>query len=463
MPAPRATPQRPPTKRGQTSTPAGRRRAPQAGPSTSISPQKRRRRADPSESVTVKDGDDAIDSAPGIKADEDDETKALTTEMEPMDLEKELEHWQDFAVEHYEMVEQLPLELHRNYRLLRELDDGVLRKLSYFQKSLTWAGSADKVVHSTKLQNTIREYISLRLNTIPEPVSVVPNPADAPPLPSLTIHQYPDASAGDSTETGASEADLSTPVPDGQGGKVVPPPLADETEHGDAAPTTTTTTATAAEESEKPVAEDADPDVYGTEAVVEARRKFPSVSPDRPGVENLPPQAIRQTTADQSEKPGPRKEAWKLLPEIARLAREMVKNGEEKVAVAQGAYNSVFHRFTPGSTGSILKRGQIDRHIRALDSALSTQEASILLGLRPNTEPSALVEDPNYGGGLGKEDDQEIVIGLGGGGPRRKGRTVRGRARGRGRGGSSRPVEGHVEALPAVELGEPLVFPDEDP
>lgn len=50
--------------------------------------------------------------------------------MEPMDPEKELEHWQDFAVEHYEMVEQLPLELHRNYRLLRELDDGVSCKLS---------------------------------------------------------------------------------------------------------------------------------------------------------------------------------------------------------------------------------------------------------------------------------------------------------------------------------------------
>ena len=38
--------------------------------------------------------------------------------------EKELEAWQELAAEHYEMVEQLPLELHRNFRLLRELDDG---------------------------------------------------------------------------------------------------------------------------------------------------------------------------------------------------------------------------------------------------------------------------------------------------------------------------------------------------
>ena len=37
--------------------------------------------------------------------------------------EAELEAWQDFVMDHYEVVEQLPLELHRNYRLLRDLDD----------------------------------------------------------------------------------------------------------------------------------------------------------------------------------------------------------------------------------------------------------------------------------------------------------------------------------------------------
>ena len=60
--------------------------------------------------------------ADGVKP----ETLAATGGRDP---EKELEHWQDFAVEHYEMVEQLPLELHRNYRLLRELDDGVASRL----------------------------------------------------------------------------------------------------------------------------------------------------------------------------------------------------------------------------------------------------------------------------------------------------------------------------------------------
>lgn len=32
------------------------------------------------------------------------------------------ELWAEFAADHYEIVDQLPLELHRNSRLLRELD-----------------------------------------------------------------------------------------------------------------------------------------------------------------------------------------------------------------------------------------------------------------------------------------------------------------------------------------------------
>lgn len=48
------------------------------------------------------------------------------------------------------------------------------------------------------------------------------------------------------------------------------------------------------------------------------------------------------------------------LSSIAALARELVRNREEKVAIAVGAYNL------------------IDRHIRALDSALSAQETSVL-------------------------------------------------------------------------------------
>lgn len=56
------------------------------------------------------------------------------------------------------------------------------------------------------------------------------------------------------------------------------------------------------------------------------------------------------------------------LGEISSLISELVRNREEKVAIAVGAYNT------------------IDRHIRALDSALSAQETS-MLGFAPSAEP----------------------------------------------------------------------------
>jgi hypothetical protein len=52
---------------------------------------------------------------------------------EKFTLEQQREAWQEFAGEHYEMVEQLPLELHRNFRLLRELDDGCVGKPEHSQ------------------------------------------------------------------------------------------------------------------------------------------------------------------------------------------------------------------------------------------------------------------------------------------------------------------------------------------
>lgn len=163
-----------------------------------------------------------------------------------------------------------------------------------------------------------------------------------------------DAHGNETARAINSIADLPTPIPDGQGGQVAPTPPADEIEGGNAPPPASSTTddptaVQQAEEEKHTNGEEAAMDVDGQAMElgeqVEARRAFPSVSPDRPEADVLPPQAIRQTpsksTPLETGKGGLGKAAWKLLPEIARLAREMVKNGEEKVAVAQGAYNSV--------------------------------------------------------------------------------------------------------------------------
>lgn len=121
LPAPRATPHHPIPKRGQSSTPAARSKLAEL-------PRKRQRREvveDDLESIEAEPTSATTDNVAEIV----DEVVAQPMDATAMDPEKELEHWQDFAVEHYEMVEQLPLELHRNYRLLRELDDGVASKL----------------------------------------------------------------------------------------------------------------------------------------------------------------------------------------------------------------------------------------------------------------------------------------------------------------------------------------------
>jgi len=108
--------------------------------------------------------------------------------------------------------------------------------------------------------------------------------------------------------------------------------------------------------------------------------------------------------------------------------------------------------------------GQIDRHIRALDSALSAQEASILLGLRPSTLPSTAVENGLENGDTGAlADIEEGTMGTGGGGARRKGRGARGR--GRGRGGARGGGRVGETAAPAIAEAviEPQEFADVDP
>lgn len=73
---------------------------------------------------------------------------------------------------------------------------------------------------------------------------------------------------------------------------------------------------------------------------------------------------------------------------------------------------------------------QVDRHIRALDSALSAHEVSMVLGLRVDTNPSTAVDNPlNLSGDPGaihEDENGEVTIGLGGGGRRgKKGRKGR--------------------------------------
>jgi hypothetical protein len=76
---------------------------------------------------------------------------------------------------------------------------------------------------------------------------------------------------------------------------------------------------------------------------------------------------------------------------------------------------------------------QVDRHIRAIDSALESQQTNLVMGVRPDTHPSTVIGE--HDGGLAKSnhaisgdilgstEEGEVVIGLGGGGGRKKGRS----------------------------------------
>lgn len=78
-----------------------------------------------------------------------------------------------------------------------------------------------------------------------------------------------------------------------------------------------------------------------------------------------------------------------LLPEIGKLARDMLRSADEKVGIAIGTYNTVgffvlllfLHAWTDA-------RRQVDRHIRSLDAALQAQQAALNLGIRQDTLPS---------------------------------------------------------------------------
>ncbi|BEJ01881.1 hypothetical protein CcaverHIS631_0605630 [Cutaneotrichosporon cavernicola] len=210
---------------------------------------------------------------------------------EEMSDDQVAELWSQFAGDHYEIVEQLPLELHRNSRLLRELD-------------------SESLSQQTRLQARVREYVTYRIKVAQreekeEEEDIKPRVTEAPEL----VPHHGDEALDVLMDHGA---DTARPA--------------------GVAPSTPT----------RPQPEETD---EHAEAAVEA------------ALEDL-----------QTPRPVPAYPKRVNLGEISSLISELVRNREEKVAIAVGAYNT------------------IDRHIRALDSALSAHETSVL-GFAPSVEP----------------------------------------------------------------------------
>lgn len=80
-----------------------------------------------------------------------------------------------------------------------------------------------------------------------------------------------------------------------------------------------------------------------------------------------------------------------LIARVAHLAEENVRTSEEKVNLAQAAYDSVCGAGALMPYLVLNNDFQIDRQIRLLDQAIKDQETSISLGLRPGTHPTSIV------------------------------------------------------------------------
>ncbi|KAE8541790.1 hypothetical protein D1P53_001963 [Cryptococcus gattii VGV] len=337
------------------------------------------------------------------------------------DTAEELEAWQDFAADHYETVEQLPLELHRNFRLLRELDDGALAQMDTLKKlirayvsgriALERPRSSSTPPKEAALENSNREEDIIDAEMAEEtlPLHEIPEEGEESVIPTFGTAAEPVNSAEPSLDpslTNEKQREPGIPKADGAGGLII----------------------SCVPEREAPARAKFPP--LPSSPIVQPSGAFKNDAQNIDSLAQTPaPRAHSSSTPlKASRPPGPHS----LLPEISRLVREIVRTSDEKVAVAIGAYNAV------------------DRHIRALDSALTAQEASILLGLRPSTLPSNAVDEAlDQEGGTGKTgtgqvldgrsrgqgigdvvgegEDGEVTLGMGGGGSRKKGKKRKGK------------------------------------
>ncbi|KAF8558431.1 hypothetical protein OG21DRAFT_1504175 [Imleria badia] len=224
-----------------------------------------------SRAALTDDDEEPVDGIDESESTQDDSQADEPTEERKM----EVDVWDAFKEEHHEVLEQLPLSLHRQFKLMRELD------------------SQGEVFHADLLAS-VRRYIHLRESLVARHTEVNSHAhsaeADATDVINVDVDQEGDTSQNamqvDSTESTHGVNDLN-------GAKSATPPAAFQ--------------------------------------------------------------------------PNPGETTRTLLQHIAQTSEEAIRTAEEKVNIAQTAYETV------------------DRHIRLLDQAIKEQEASISLGVRPGT------------------------------------------------------------------------------
>ncbi|KAJ9125115.1 hypothetical protein QFC22_000068 [Naganishia vaughanmartiniae] len=393
--------------------------------------------------------------------DEPDAAELQEESQKDDDEEEEDPVWQEFSQEYYEVypvlilralvvVEQLPLEIHRNFALLRELDDQTQRQTG-------------------QLLEIIRKYVAQRLplpvpERLQDPLPILqsdtatPNTVTAPcqegeavaqdehtstgnggpapqanaqPMDADAMHQDPraeDEKSGEASTIQTPDVNLhqtqkgpgseeksetlkSQPVREveqaslsgdqhGTEGDCREAPL-DRKESPEASMDAGTVMGDAASATSIPVLASGDVPPAIPDSTTNGTHAKPN-GIDNHSTESVPPTATvdqQPTSIDANPPPTPpptngthqmqllktrhaqmyahdlvpAMASRALLPEIGKLAREMLRSADEKVGIAMGTYNTV------------------DRHIRSLDAALQAQQAALNLGIRQDTLPSTAI------------------------------------------------------------------------
>ncbi|KAG8217351.1 hypothetical protein J3R82DRAFT_5446 [Butyriboletus roseoflavus] len=223
--------------------------------------------------ATIDESESAQDHGSKSHADDDEE---LTEERK-----KELDVWDAFKEEHHEVIEQLPLSLHRQFKLMRELD-------------------SQSEIFQADLLASVRGYIHLRESLAARNVQ--------------DNSRHAEAAQSNATDTN------NLAIGDGS---------------------------------------DTSPTAMRVDSTESSRGKATVNDNLRARSTNASPPVAYQ--------PKPGDTTRTHLQHIAQTAEEAIRTAEEKVSIAQTAYETV------------------DRHIRLLDQAIKEQEAAISLGVRPGT------------------------------------------------------------------------------
>jgi hypothetical protein len=202
-------------------------------------------------------------------------------------------------------------------------------------------------VQTDKLQALIREYIGLRLpkrdldadqDTTTLEIQSEAKEGTTSNIPEQSVRQTPPRPSVEGvpdiiSENGPAAEALGVPLPDGQGGLLLPAriglveddwPTSDRN-HFPSTPGKSTPGGIEGDSTDQNGAVDANLSPSG-------QRKVPGQEDD------AGPSKPSRARGEQSASAGRPSD---LLPSIGRLVKDLVRNGEEKVAVAIGAYNAV--------------------------------------------------------------------------------------------------------------------------